>query len=142
MRARQHVGGLAQTAGVGERFAIGAENGEVLGIADGLALQHGDGLRIAVQRMQRSRIGQRDGFVLGVGVIAMSPFFGEASKLGVVSRHFHASRRADRAGDVGERLRAAAEGEQGADRDGSGRAGAARRGEIWREHRDDPSLAV
>ena len=69
---RQHVERLLEISVVRQRAAIGGEQRLVLRIGERRLLQHGDRLRPLAVRAQRLAIVQRDGRILGVGLVALA----------------------------------------------------------------------
>ena len=79
--ARQHVLGLRQFAGVGERLAVFAENLVILRRFDRRRPHHRRRLAVAGQRAQAPRVIDRGGLVAGILVVSLAPFVGVGAPL-------------------------------------------------------------
>jgi hypothetical protein len=102
--ARQHVLGLRELSGIGQRLAVFAEHVEILGRLYRRRLDDGDRLAVSRQRAQRPRVCDRGGFLPRIALVALAAILDVGAQLRLIGRQNRRS--ADRAGDVAEVLTA------------------------------------
>ena len=96
----EHVLGLCELAGVGERLAIFAEHVKILRGLDGRRLDDRDRLAVSGKRAQRPGVFDRGGFFAGIALVALPALIGVGLQPRLVGRH--GARSGNGAGDVAE----------------------------------------